>query len=268
MSAIKESIEESDYGDPGPMDVISGRGGLVNNSSGNKRYLKIVNECGEEYAKAEKSKKQSVVKKVISKVKEGGGHFVVFDKKAKCFRKLSKKKMRGKVSQALRESKTFKAAYPDYLRAIGADTKTPLTRVSEQALDRQPKKAPRTITVNSKPNLPFPDPGHTNNAMRESASIEAAGAEGLTVGDTNHFDQRSTGDDPVDFPPEVDSTRFSLCEWVEHRVESRLAETSFPHILKILEQPGDSLDGDYLDMEEKLYALDAQLRQMKYHLPE
>ena len=90
-------------------DVISGRGGLSNHHTGNRRYRQIVSDVKAMYQTTEaKTGKTDLSRAVVDHVCSYGGRFIKKDSVTGKFYVLTRTEARRKASQALRETKQLK----------------------------------------------------------------------------------------------------------------------------------------------------------------
>ena len=85
-------------------DVLFGRGNRTKNYTGNIRFREIVKANRIDYNMSDTYQKRAVVNSVIHSVEEAGGRFLEMDDGADQWRVVDVKKVRRKVSQALRDS--------------------------------------------------------------------------------------------------------------------------------------------------------------------
>jgi len=96
--------------EPGPMDVLLGRGGRSNFHAGNKAYRTLVEFHKRSYKQASTNmQKQAIAKQIVEKVRSDKNRFLKCDSESGLWRDVSDEDAQAKTSQALREaSKSWK----------------------------------------------------------------------------------------------------------------------------------------------------------------
>lgn len=94
--------------EPGPSDVLCGRGGLVNHWKGNQKYRRFVEQQRIHYARLPSRSPERIVMAdlVIKNVRNEGGRFLQYDSSVKGYVEVSQEKAFAKTAQALREGQS------------------------------------------------------------------------------------------------------------------------------------------------------------------
>lgn len=90
--------------EPGPLDVICGRGSTGRNHPGNIRFGKIVAENVEKYSRASKLEKSVIVSSIVEKIREASPEGGFVKKEGKAWFEAGDFLAREKVGQRLRDS--------------------------------------------------------------------------------------------------------------------------------------------------------------------
>ena len=103
-SRMEPSVKS--FFEPSAGDVLLGRGGRSNNSSGNRNYLAAKKDIQPRYLAASKQEKTSISQELVDRVHAWGGRFLELDPTNNKWFEISELKARKKASQTLRELNT------------------------------------------------------------------------------------------------------------------------------------------------------------------
>uniref|UniRef100_A0A7S1FUC5 DUF6824 domain-containing protein n=1 Tax=Corethron hystrix TaxID=216773 RepID=A0A7S1FUC5_9STRA len=98
--AVSKGIKE-----PGPNDVLSGRGSRSNHHEGNIRFRDLVSKWRPKYIASEKNDKPAISLLVVAQIRslDPPGRFLTLDKKNRLWNDIGNKRAHEKVSQAMRD---------------------------------------------------------------------------------------------------------------------------------------------------------------------
>jgi hypothetical protein len=97
------NINNNEWNEITPNDVLLGRGGLTNSHCGNKTFRSVVSEYQQEYLHARKKEKKEIATRIVARIHESGGRFLKRTADSGVWSEVTVKKATEKTSQALRE---------------------------------------------------------------------------------------------------------------------------------------------------------------------
>jgi hypothetical protein len=102
-----QSSHNGGVNEPGPNDVLCGRGGSINSHAGNERYRQLVDKRKRVYLTARfKREKRLIASSIVSEIRtlDPPGRFLQQEKTSGLWKDIGDEKARDKTSQALREN--------------------------------------------------------------------------------------------------------------------------------------------------------------------
>ena len=182
---VYESEESEAILDPGPYDVLMGRGAPSTDFSGNMKFRELVKQHRDEYVNAKRRKdKQVIAGKIIETVKNNGGRFL---ERVESFRKTTKSGETKKVTiwQAVNDRKTLLVKVKQLMRDVGPEAqekrslrremrrKQELEEFSKKTFRNQDKQErQQTESAGSPPPLPEASTSSHPHAFQNTAEIQ------------------------------------------------------------------------------------------------
>lgn len=181
---------------PHPNDVLSGRGGFVNNHSGNITFRRVVDANKKTYHSCPKKHKSLLAQSIVEAVhnQNPSGRFLMRDKKGNQWFEIEREKALQKTSQALREgADQFRTTFESM-------SETDVDGVGNNAFGSSAREKPSTIILKD---CPHSAPQRVNNydqiwSNNESSTQKISEATG--VASNNNDEHTEWGND---FPSQI-----------------------------------------------------------------
>jgi hypothetical protein len=135
--------------EPGPNDVLMGRGATTNTATGNVRFRAVVAEHQPQYLEAKKEEKEGIARIIVETVHKRGGKFLMKNENGE-YTEVDEKKALLKAQQALREGLNVRKS-PEVKNKKGIKLPSTASKPPPAAAAASQPIAPRPLTATLAP---------------------------------------------------------------------------------------------------------------------